>query len=144
MDKKQRVIIMLLALILAITAWTLKSAKADAGQADPAQRIGADPFVVECTAYCDEGITASGKHTVEGLTIAGAREWIGCAAILYEVNENGSIGDMIGIWEFTDTGYGRDGDIPRGETVDIYLEDYDACIEWGRQEVYLQVVRGEG
>lgn len=110
----------------------------------PVQRINAEPFVVECTAYCDEGITASGKQTIEGQTLAGAREWIGCMAVLYEVDEDGSIGDFIGIYEVTDTGFGKDGDILRGETVDIYMKDEDMCWEWGRRDVYVQIIRGEG
>ena len=118
--------------------------RADGAEVAPVQRINAEPFVVECTAYCDEGVTASGKKTVEGRTIAGAKEWIGCIGVLYEVDEDGGIGDFIGIYEFTDTGYGKDGDIPRGETVDIYMEEEDACMEWGRKDVYVQIVRGKG
>lgn len=118
--------------------------RADGAEVAPVQRIGAEPFVVECTAYCDEGITASGKPTVEGLTIAGAREWLGCAAVLYEVDEDGSIGDYIGTYQFTDTGWGIDGDILRGETVDIFLESEDECWEWGRHRVYVQVIDGKG
>lgn len=110
----------------------------------PEARINAEPFAVECTAYCDEGVTASGKPTTEGRTIAGAREWRGCVALLYEVDGQGGVGDFIGMYEVTDTGYGRDGDIPRGETVDIFMEDYDRCMEWGRREVYVQIIRGQG
>lgn len=108
------------------------------------ERIESEPFIVDCTAYCDEGITASGRPTVEGLTIAGPEEWMGCAAVLYEVAEDGSIGDYIGMYQFTDTGWGIDGDIPRGETVDIYIADENACWEWGRRKVYLQVIDGRG
>lgn len=119
-------------------------ATASGGAVPPEERIDAEPFIVECTAYCDEGITASGKPTVEGLTIAGAKEWMGCAAILWEVDEDGTIGEYIGIYQFTDTGYGIDGDIPRGETVDIFMEDESACWEWGRRDVYIQIVNGKG
>lgn len=118
--------------------------KTDAETIPPEQRINAEPFRVECTAYCDDGITASGKPTIEGLTIAGAAEWMGCAAVLYEVDPDGGIGDIIGIYQFTDTGYGRDGDIPRGETIDLYMQKPDACREWGRKDVYLQIVDGKG
>ena len=117
--------------------------KADAATVPAEERIDAGPFQVECTAYCDEGVTASGKNTVEGLTIAGAPEWMGCAAVLYEVAPDGGIGEMIGIYQFTDTGYGRDGDIPRGETVDIYMSSESDCIEWGRRTVYLQIIDGK-
>lgn len=118
--------------------------KTDASTVPPEQRIDAGPFRIECTAYCDDGVTASGKPTIEGLTIAGAAEWMGCAAVLYEVEPDGIIGSIIGIYQFTDTGYGRDGDIPRGETVDIYMPDESDCIEWGRKDVYLQIIDGKG
>lgn len=110
----------------------------------PEQRIDAEPFIAECTAYCDSGITASGKPTVEGLTLGGAPEWIGCMAVLYEVDADGSIGDFIGLYEVMDTGWGRDGDALRGETVDMFMEDYDACIQWGRRDVYVQIIDGKG
>ena len=110
----------------------------------PEQRIGSEPFVVECTAYCNEGLTASGSQTIEGLTIAGASEWLGCAAVLYEQDEEGGLGEFIGIYQFTDTGYGRDGDILRGETVDLYIPDEAACWQWGRQNVYIQIIDGKG
>lgn len=64
--------------------------RVDAGVVPPEERIGADPFIVECTAYCDEGITASGKPTIEGLTIGGAREWIGCAVVLCDLHAGGA------------------------------------------------------
>lgn len=118
--------------------------RVDAGVVPPEERIGAGQFIVECTAYCDEGITASGKPTIEGLTIGGAREWIGCAAVLYEAEPDGSIGAFIGIYEFMDTGWGRDGDAVRGETVDVFIPDYDACIQWGRRDVYVQIIDGRG
>lgn len=118
--------------------------RASGAEVAPVQRINAEPFIVECTAYCDDGVTASGKPTIEGQTLAGAREWIGCMAVLYEVDEDGGIGDFIGIYEFSDTGYGKDGDIPRGETIDIFMEEEDACVEWGRKDVYVQIINGEG
>lgn len=132
-------------IFLAITLGIiLRATTASGGTVPPEERIDSEPFVVECTAYCDEGITASGRPTVEGLTIAGAREWLGCAAVLYEVDEDGGIAEFIGIYQFTDTGYGIDGDILRGETIDIYIPDYDECIEWGRRTVYVQIINGRG
>jgi 3D (Asp-Asp-Asp) domain-containing protein len=122
----------------------IQSVSASGSAVSPEQRIDTEPFIVECTAYCDDGITASGKPTVDGLTIAGAREWIGCVAMLYEVDADGTIGDFIGMYEVTDTGYGIDGDIRRGETVDIFMSDEDACWEWGRRKVYAQIINGKG
>lgn len=135
---KAILIIVIAGIILSITH------RADGAEVAPVQRINAEPFIVECTAYCDDGVTASGKPTIEGQTLEGAREWIGCMAMLYEVDEDGSIGDFIGIYELSDTGYGKDGDIPRGETVDIFMKEEAACVEWGRRDVYVQIIRGEG
>lgn len=130
--------------ILVLIALTLRLLTVNAEGIPPEERIGGEPFRAECTAYCDSGITASGKPTVEGLTLGGAPEWIGCMAVLYEVDTDGSIGDFIGLYEVMDTGWGRDGDALRGETVDMFMEDYDACIQWGRRDVYVQIIDGKG
>lgn len=98
-------------------------------------------YKVECTAYdnLEGNLTASGRPTVEGLTMAGAKEWLGCTCILYDEDLN-----FLGFYEFTDTGYGRDGDIERGETIDIYIEDHEEALQWGRRTVYIQIVRSKG
>jgi 3D (Asp-Asp-Asp) domain-containing protein len=98
-------------------------------------------YKVECTAYdnSEGNLTASGHPTVEGLTVAGAREWLGCTCILYDEDMN-----FIGFYEFTDTGYGRNGDILRGETIDIYMDRREDAVAWGRQTVYIQIVSSEG
>ena len=111
-----------------------------------------EPFIVECSAYCYTGnLTASGKPTVEGVTIAGKKEWLGRTAILYEVNDDGGIGEFIGYREFTDTGYGQPstlypgyGTIQTGECVDLYFDDRQTALEWGRKKIYIQVIEGCG
>ena len=130
--------------ILVLIMLTLRLLTVNAEGIPPEERIGGEPFRAECTAYCNSGITASGKPTVEGLTLGGAPEWIGCMAVLYEVDDDGTIGDFIGLYEVMDTGWGRDGDALRGETVDMFMEDYDACIQWGRRDVYVQIIDGKG
>ncbi len=130
--------------ILVLIVLTLRLLTVNAEGIPPEERIGGEPFRADCTAYCDSGITASGKPTVEGLTLGGAPEWIGCMAVLYEVDADGGIGDFIGLYEVMDTGWGRDGDALRGETVDMFKEDYDACIQWGRRDVYVQIIDGKG
>ena len=139
MRKLSKIIFILVSIVL-----TLRLLTVNAEGIPPEERIGGEPFRAECTAYCDSGITASGKPTVEGLTLGGAPEWIGCMAVLYEVDADGSIGDFIGIYEVMDTGWGRDGDALRGEMVDMFKEDYDACIQWGRRDVYVQIIDGKG
>ncbi len=139
MRKLSKIIFILVFIVL-----TLRLLTVNAEGIPPEERIGGEPFRAECTAYCDSGITASGKPTVEGLTLGGAPEWISCMAVLYEVDDDGTIGDFIGIYEVMDTGWGRDGDALRGETVDMFMEDYDACIQWGRRDVYVQIIDGKG
>jgi 3D (Asp-Asp-Asp) domain-containing protein len=113
-----------------------------AAELSPEQMIDSgEIYKVESTAYdnSEANLTASGHPTIEGLTMAGAREWLGCTCILYDEDMN-----FIGYYEFTDTGYGRDGDIQRGETVDIYFENHEDAINYGRRTVYIQIVRSEG
>lgn len=119
----------------------------------PAVEVDAyEPFIIECSAYCYNGrCTASGKPTIEGLTIAGKKEWLGRTAVLYEINDDGGIGQFIGYREFTDTGYGQDstlypgkGTIQTGECVDLYFDDEQTALEWGRKKIYIQVIDGRG
>lgn len=49
-------------------------------------------------------------------------------------------GTLVGTYTFQDTGYGRDGDIIRGETIDLYLDSYNECIQWGRQNCYFEFI----
>ena len=56
------------------------------------------PQPVRCTCYIEHGITASGIQTRNGI-IAGRKEWLGMAAVLYEVKEDGTLehsGFMLG------------------------------------------------
>ena len=99
MRKLSKIIFILVFIVL-----TLRLLTVNAEGIPPEERIGGEPFRAECTAYCDSGITASGKSTVEGLTLGGAPEWIGCMAVLYEVDTDGTIGDFIGLYEVMDTG----------------------------------------
>lgn len=101
---------------------------------------------IEATAYCNPNgnLTYSETPTIEGRTIAGRVEDIGKVGVVYSRNPDGSIGDFIGIYEFQDTGWGENGEIPAGTRVDIYMEDYDRCISFGEQDVYIQIIEGKG
>lgn len=127
-----------LAAVLLISTISHYSIKAN-GRA-PADMMDGQLYLVECTAYCYTGQpTASGAPTVEDLTIAGAREWLGCTCALYDEDKK-----FLGFYEFTDTGYGRDGDIERGETVDLYMPSESDCDAWGRRTMYIQIIPSEG
>jgi len=112
-----------------------------------------EPFVVNSTAYANPAgnPTYSGRPTVEGRTLAGKTEWIGCVAALYEMNDDGTIGEFIGYREVEDTGYGvasinvpGKGTIQTGETVDIFIEDRQEAIQYGERKIYIQIIDGEG
>ena len=97
---------------------------------------------VSSTAYYNPkgNKTADCSNTVAGFTLAGKSEWLGKGCYIYNVAKDGSIGSCRGYYEFHDTGWGRDGDIPRGETIDIYMTTKDECVAYGRQDVYILFV----
>lgn len=105
----------------------------------------AEGLKVSATAYCNpnNNPTCSGEPTIEGVTAAGKRDWLGRKAAIYEVSENVLI--YYGTRTFTDTGYGRDsekhpgkGTIQTGEDIDIFFESKQDAKEWGRKTVYIE------
>lgn len=105
------------------------------------------------TCYTDAGTTATGCQTREGI-VAGSPEWFGYVAALYEVNEDGGIGDFIGYYEVLDTGagYDTDGDgkgdsIKRGLSLDVW-QSCPEDVEWWQQRygdnLYVLIIRGKG
>ena len=111
------------------------------------------PQPVRCTCYIDRGTTASGRQTREGI-IAGRKEWLGMMAVLYEVKEDGTLGDFIGCYEFCDTGAGIDTDgdgngdtIKTGNSVDVWQPSMTNARAWIKEHgdyVYMQIVDGKG
>lgn len=112
-----------------------------------------EPQKIRCTCYIEHGITASGQKT-RPHTAAGPREWLGCVGALYQVKEDGTMGDFIGYYEFTDTGAGIDTDgdgkgdtIINGESIDVWEPDIEMAQEWidiNGDYCYLQLIRGKG
>ena len=105
-----------------------------------------EAYKIRCTCYCDQGIMKSGKPVREGV-IAGKEEWLGKAAVLYEVGDDGKLGDYIGIYEFLDTGYGINGSLQKGTSVDVYRPTLEECNEWVSEHgdyVYMQIIDGKG
>ena len=100
-----------------------------------------EPFLIETTAYCYGEVTADGSRVREGIASA-KREWIGLTAILYEVEPDGDIGAVMGIYEIKDTG--GDYRIQNGTCIDVYIPDEEKCIQYGRQQVYVQLVDAKG
>jgi hypothetical protein len=129
-------------LILAVGIFTLVSYKTES----QASQSFTEPQKIRCTCYNLHGITKSGSYTRDGI-LAGKEEWIGKGAILYEVKEDGSLGDFIGYYEFKDTGYGIEGSIQNGTSIDVWVPDDTAVQEWVDtygDYAYLQIVEGEG
>lgn len=111
-----------------------------------------EPFKMYTTAYHYGEITASGVPVRRGIC-AVKREWMGLTAIVYEYKPDGSMGDMIGIWECLDTGFGGDADgdgvgsIESGKVIDMYFPTLSECQGWMEQtggKVYVQLVDAEG
>lgn len=111
-----------------------------------------EPFMVESTAYYNpnNNYCADGSYPIAGLTVAGKREWLGKTCAIYTVAEDGSIGDFMGYYEFRDTGFGNDkdgngiGSIQEGTCIDIYFDTKEECINYGRRNVYIQVIDAKG
>lgn len=112
--------------------------------------------MIEATAYYDSyghGYGADGRKLVEDLTIAGRICDLGKTALIYDIDMK-----LIGIYEFRDTGYGEPtgrghskilkgksiGTIEAGECVDIYMKTKEKCKQFGRQKVYIQIIKAVG
>ena len=110
------------------------------------ERDFVEPQIIRATVYTAYGNakTADGSIPHHGV-IAGRKEDIGKSAILYEVEADGSIGDLIGYFEFKDTG-GHEG-LKNGTRIDIYRDSLDECWEWVAEYgdyVYIQVIDAVG
>lgn len=128
----------------------------------PAEVWGAEPELkkVNITAYYSENPTGCrGDMMREGIA-AGKQEWYGKAVIIY-MDDNGKPGEVIGVYEVLDTGYGRDtgqgeskvkkgrhlGTIETGQTVDIYRDNYERCVEIMKLtggKAFYQLIEAEG
>lgn len=95
---------------------------------------------MEATAYCC-GATRCDGGAVRTGTCAGKPDWYGKVAAIY-LDDNGSPGEFLGYFEILDTG--GDDRIRNGTALDIYIPDYDSCIEFGRRKVVVVFIDGEG
>lgn len=93
---------------------------------------------MQATAYCIDGTTATGTHTRRGIC-AGKREWFGKTAVVYADN-NGEIGDLIGIYKVEDTGGST---IRSGKVLDIWVPSYEEAIHFGRRKVHVYILNEE-
>lgn len=145
--------------LLALTAITTMTAAA-APRIEPPQ---GDPFTepvkIRTTCYLDSGTTATGRPTRHGV-IATKPEWMqeGYIFQIWEVNEDGSLGDFCGYYEPLDTGYGIEldasegqsrikegqaiGSIEKGYSIDIFCENEAEVREWqaGGDYYYIKIL----
>ena len=103
------------------------------------------------TAYCQGTTTATGVPVREGIC-AVKREWIGKIAVVY-ANDNGKPGELLGIYECLDTGFGADSDgdgigsIQEGKVIDVYFSTLERCREWMKLtngKCFVQLIDAEG
>ena len=85
--------------------------------------------LIRCTGYNDIGYTRSGEWTRHGV-VAGKYEWLGQSCNLYRQNEDGTVGELIGTYEFLDTGYGINGSLEKGTSIDVWHPTEDAVWDW--------------
>lgn len=106
-----------------------------------------EPKVQRVTVYCqNSGQTYSGTFPMAGRTVAGRREDVGKAAVLYMVDHdsegNQIIGDLVGIYQIEDT-----GSHPRLQTgaIDVFCNTDDECWQWVKKHgdfLYVQIIEG--
>lgn len=102
---------------------------------------GAELIEIESTAYYEGTVCADGTEPVVNLTLAGRKEWIGKTAALY-ISKDGLISEFIGYYEFHDTG--GDERLKNGTCIDIFMQDRDTCLQWGRRNVFMMILDAEG
>lgn len=93
------------------------------------------------------------KKTRYGI-VAGRKEWIGYTAELNAVNEDGSVGEFIGFFEFQDTGAGMDSDgdgigdtIKDGQSIDVWINSLSEAYAWRDRYgdyVYIKIFKAKG
>lgn len=113
------------------------------------EEIKINAALIRCTGYLVTGTTASGEYTEYGV-VAGKREWLGRYVNLYSVDEEGDIGNLIGTFQFLDTGAGIDTDgdgygdsIINGTSIDVWHPSDSALNEWRNQYgdyVYMELL----
>jgi 3D (Asp-Asp-Asp) domain-containing protein len=93
-------------------------------------------LVFEATAYCYGNITKTGTSPVEGRTIAVDPEVIPLGSRVYVSCE--SWPEVNGWYIAEDT-----GGVIKGNIIDVYMQDYDTCLQFGRRQVEVRVLGRE-
>lgn len=80
-------------------------------------------IATNATAYCINGVTASGEWTREGIC-ASKSEYIDDYIFVYQKLPDGSVGKLIGFYECKDTGGAA---VANGQIVDIWKPNMNEC-----------------
>lgn len=97
------------------------------------------------TAYCLQGITASGQEVRKGICASGNKDYFGKTVVMYQRLPDGTIGEIIGIYEVLDTGCNK-------HVIDVWCPDLDECQEFMNRvyedgcqgKVFIQIKEGDG
>lgn len=112
-----------------------------------------EPCKIRCTCYCEHGITATGLKTRYGI-VAATKDWIGYTIEINAIAEDGSVGELVGLFEVQDTGNGMDTDgdgkgdsIKNGQSIDVWVASLRDAYEWRDtygDYVYIKIFRAKG
>ena len=92
------------------------------------RQMNGKPMRVGATAYCNDPITSTGTKPQVGRTIA-----VDPSVIPY--------GTKIYIPEFDKVFVAEDcGSAIKGNRIDIYMQDYDTCMEWGFKDITIYIL----
>lgn len=92
------------------------------------KQINGKPMKVGATAYCNDPITSTGTKPIEGTTIA-----VDPTIIPY--------GSKVYIPQFNRVFIAEDcGSAIKGNRIDIYMNDYNRCMEWGFQQITIYIL----
>lgn len=93
------------------------------------------------------------KKTRYGL-VAGKKDWMGYTVEINAINEDGSIGEFVGYFEFADTGLGMDSDgdgigdtIREGNSIDVWVNSLKDAYAWRDKYgdyVYIKIIKAKG
>lgn len=149
MKKKVFQAFAIVALIAAVGMKAEAKAQIEPMQGNPFE----EPCKIRCSCYCEHGKTSTGRKTTQGI-VAGKKEWLGYTVEINRINEDGSIGDFVGYFEFADTGAGMDTDgdgkgdtIINGQSIDIWVASLADAYRWRDtygDYVYIKIIKAKG
>lgn len=138
----RRLLVCLLIILCAIVMLLIPK-RAEASVAD------AEFKLVDFTCYIDKGTCYTGCQTRHGIA-ASSEALMNYTIIVYQVDDKGQPGEMIGIYEVLDkigTEWGRSGTLEEPHVVDIWCETMSEAKELmklTKGKVYIQIIWAEG